>query len=308
MIKKRLYISIISAVIIILATAFIIFENQHSSENTFDIDLYFFNDSETSITAEKRTLKYDDEKTDYNLVLDELLKGPQDSKNKPIFEKGTKILSTDKFGKDLTVNCSTEYLTPDNSKIFPATYAIVKSLCQLEDIDRVKVTVDGNDIVSSDGTIIGLLSDADIDLVSDDTTKDSKEIKLYFGDKNSNKLVSETRTVKITDTLPTEQYVITELIKGAELNGSKSLLSPDTELISAQTTDGTCFVNFKSGFLEKNLKNNPSDRLVIYSIVNSLCELKNVSFVQFLVDGKKLDKLGEIDLSAFFIENKNLIK
>ena len=94
-----------------------------------------------------------------------------------------------------------------------------------------------------------------VDLVTDTMTKDSKRIVLYFADKNGDCLITENRTIKITDTNPVEQYVVIELIKGPLSSDAKSILSQDTELISAQTTDNVCFVNFKSGFIEKNTGN-----------------------------------------------------
>ena len=42
--------------------------------------------------------------------------------------------------------------------------------------------------------------------------------------------------------------------------------------------------------MEKNTGNSKNEELVIYSIVNSLCEIKGVDFVQFLIDGKKMNE------------------
>ena len=67
-------------------------------------------------------------------------------------------------------------------------------------------------------------------------------------------------------------------------------------------------MNFKSGFVEKNSGDTVNEKLVIYSVVDSLCFLDNVHCVQFLVDGKKVDTFGDIDLSGFFEENKYLLK
>ncbi len=309
MTKKRYLIALVSAVIIIAATLFIIFvEKQDGETESVNIDLYFFNDTYTSIIAENRSIKYDDIRDLPGIVLDELKKGPSDSKNKPILSPEVKLLSIREKKDDYTLDFSKEYMSGDSSAMFLTTYAIVKSLCQIDDVDSVLVTVEGEEIVASDGTIIGYLSDDDIDLVTDTKTKDSKILKLYFADANEDKLVSEKRTIKITDTMPVEQYVVNELIKGAESKSLRNIIASDTELISAQTTDDTCFVNFKSGFVEKNTGNGKNEELIIYSIVNSLCEIDNVDFVQFLVDGKKIDRFGSVDISDIFVENENMEK
>ena len=181
----------------------------------------------------------------------------------------------------------------------------MKSLCQISDVNRVLVTVEGEEIVASDGTVIGYLGEDDIDLVTDTKTQDSKTLELYFVDKDEDKLVKEKRVIKITDTMPIEQYVVSELIKGTSNEKLRNVIAADTQLISAQTTDGICFVNFKAGFVEKNTGKN--ERLVLYCIVNSLCEIDGVSSVQFLVDGKKVDKFGEIDISEMLVEEESFI-
>ena len=47
--------------------------------------------------------------------------------------------------------------------------------------------------------------------------------------------------------------------------------------------DGVCFVNFDSGFLAQDYM--LSEEVIIYAIVNSLCELPNINKVQISVNG-----------------------
>lgn len=308
MTKKRLFIGLVSAAVIIFVTLFVIALEPHEDDNeVMNVDLYFFNDTYTSITAEKREIKTGNGIKPERAVLDKLFEGPSDSKLKPIFENGTVLLSMRKDHRRLTLDFSEQYIAEDNSRRFLATYAIVKSLCQLNDVEQVLVTVEGEKICDSEGNETGFLSDKDIDLVSDAITQDSKNVTLYFPDKSSDKLLSEQRKIKINDTVPLEQYVVNELIKGTQSQRARNVISSDTVLISAETTDNTCFVNFKSGFVEKNTGNPANEKLIIYSIVNSICELRNVNFVQFLIDGKKTDKFGTVDISNFFVADKKII-
>jgi len=307
MTKKRYVAGIISAIVIIVATLVILLPDKQDDElKSKNIDLYYFNDTYTSIVAENRDIKYESSRDLPELVLEALMSGPSDSKNKAIFPENTHLLSFDERFGDVVIDFSKEYMSEENSKGYLATYAIVKSLCQVGGVDRVMVTVEGEEIIASDGTMIGYLSDDDIDLVSDTTTQDSKTLMLFFADKDEDILRKEQRVIKITDTMPVEQYIVNELIKGTQSEKLRNIISTDTELISAQTTDGTCFVNFKSGFVEKNTGNGKNEELIIYSIVNSLCEIDGVNSVQFLVDGKKIESFGNIDISKFFECNEEL--
>lgn len=303
--KKRIIYVLISVFIILTATLFIATEEHGSDGNTIDMNLYFFNETEDTIVAEQRSIVKNSRENLITAVIEELKNGPVSNKNKPIINKDVEILSIDDDDKDITVDLSSKFISDNNSKTLLTTYAIVKSLCQISDVRSVLVTCEGQSIKSADNSEIGFLSDKDIDLVTDTMTNDSKSIVLYFADKNSDCLSAEKRTIKITDTNPIEQYVVSELIKGPQSADCRGVLSPDTELISAQTTDGVCFVNFKSGFAEKNTGN---EKLTIYSVVNSLCELDNIKSVQFLIDGKKTEKFGSLNIQNTLTPDKNISK
>ncbi len=306
--RKKILFLFISVIIIVVATFLFVIEEQNPENKLTDINLFFFNETENTIVSESRAINYENEDYLIDAVLSELKKGPKDSKNKPIFNNEVEVLSILKNDGDITVDLSHQFLYDGNSKNLLTTYAIVKSLCQLSDVNSVMVTCRGSEITASDGKAIGFLSDKDIDLVTDEMTKDSKKIMLYFADKNLDCLIAENRTIKITDTNPIEQYIVNELIKGTTLTDAKNIISQDTELISAQTTDNVCFVNFKSGFVEKNSGNEKTEKLIIYSIVNSLCEIDGVNSVQFLIDGKKIEAFGNLNISNAISADKNISK
>lgn len=306
--RKKILFLFISVIIIVVATFLFVIEENNPENKAIDINLFFFNETENTIVSENRAINYENEDYLIDAVLSELKKGPKDNKNKPIFNDEVEILSILRNDRNITVDLSHQFLYDGNSKNLLTTYAIVKSLCQLSDVNSVMVTCRGSEITASDGKAIGFLSDKDIDLVTDEMTKDSKKIVLYFADKNLDCLVMENRTIKVTDTNPIEQYIVNELIRGTSLTDAKNLISQDTELISAQTTDNVCFVNFKSGFVEKNSGNEKTEKLIIYSIVNSLCELEGVNSVQFLIDGKKIEAFGNLNISNAISADKNISK
>lgn len=88
--------------------------------------------------------------------------------------------------------------------------------------DSVKVIVEGKDVATADGSIIGYLRNQDINLPTDTYNSETREIALYFPNKDGNKLVMETRTIKVTDQQPLAQYIINELIKGSRKQGTVS--------------------------------------------------------------------------------------
>ena len=281
---------------------------RESHANAFEVNMYFLNETSSSLTAEKQNIKYDNDEDIITLVTEALIKGASGSKSVSIMDKNTKLNSIKKQGSGIVVDFSKEFLSGDQTKNTLAAYAVVKTLCQIPGVHSVKVTVDSAELLGPDGSRLGFLSGDDINLEKDKDSAEEKHVVLYFADGDSGLLSSEIRAIKITDTQPVEQYVINELVKGPERNGLKATLSSDTSVISVETTDGTCFVNFGANFISRNSGTNEKENLAIYSMVNSLTELDNVNNVQFLVDGKKISSFGTNSISGTFFRNNYMIK
>lgn len=309
MMKKKTII-IFSAAIAAVAAAIVLIlllNNDHSMQKV-RCELYFLNEAGTTLVSEEHEVKYyDAENLKENVVL-QLIKGPDDARNKRVIGKDVEILSvvTEEDG-NVVVNFSEEYQTDDSTKNALSAYAVVKSLCALENVNRVKVVVNGEDLKSDDGTTIGYLTSEDINLPTDTYTSETREIVLYFPRRDSESLYKEKRTVKVTDQQPVEQYIINELISGPQDDMLNPSLGKDTTLLSVDTYEDICFVNFKSNFIEKNSGNGDKEKMAVYSIVNTLTELENIKRVQFLVDGKKAEQFGSMNIKNPFGRNSVII-
>ncbi|MCC8160033.1 MAG: GerMN domain-containing protein [Oscillospiraceae bacterium] len=306
--KKALIIVIAAlAVAVIAAVVFGIIRRDYNTEK-YTGELYFFNESSTSIESESREIRYRNAQDLAENVIIELMKGPSNGKHQRIIERNAELISISGVETgNAVVNFSTEFVTGDNAKDILAVYAVVKSLCAIDNIESVKVVIDGKDIYTSDGSIIGYLTDQDINLPTDTYNSEMREITLYFPDKDGQKLVKEIRSVKITDQQPIAQYIINELIKGPENEELSSVLSSDTVLLSVETSDNICFVNFKSSFLDKNTSSTEKEKMTIYAIVDSLTELDTIQRVQFLMDGKRVDTFGNINIGSMFGRDESII-
>ena len=70
--------------------------------------------------------------------------------------------------------------------------------------------------------------------------------------------------------------------------------------------NGTCYVNFDSSFVDSAL--NVSDYVPVYSVVNSLTELPNISRVVITVDGVSSMKFRDISLEDPFERNLDYVE
>lgn len=304
---------IITIVLLLLVVGILVFSISYIADmfgngNRRECELYFLNSEQTSLEVEKREVRYKDDADLYIKVIDELIKGPNTVRVKPILNGKVKFLTIDmNDGANIITNFSTEFLCGDTSKDMLRVYSVVKTLCSLNSINSVKVLVDGKEILSPDGNVIGSLTTTDIKLTDEVNEGEIHDVTLYFTKDNTNKLYPEKRSIKITDQRPLAQHVVQELINGPKTEGLLSCVSNSSTLLSVTISDNKCYVDFKNGFLSKNSGSTEHKLLTIYSIVNSLTELDSVGRVQFLIDGKRVDAFGDIKLNGLFERNEELI-
>ncbi len=308
--KLKVRHSFIAAAVIAAAAVIVIFiviRGDYGSKQ-YSGQLYFFNETATAIVAEERDIKYRDGNDLVESIIEELKKRPENVKYMRTIEKKAELLSVDGIGTEsLLVNFSDKFLTEDKTKNLLAVYAVVKSLCGIDGIERVKVVIEGKDIATGDGSIIGYLTDQDINLSGDTYNSEMREITLYFPDKSGEKLVKETRSIKVTDQQPIAQYIINELIKGPGNADLSPAVSADTLLLSVETSDNICFVNFKASFLDKNSGTAQKEKMAVYAIVDSLTELDSIKRVQLLMDGKRVDNFGNVNIGSMFGRDDSVI-
>lgn len=294
--KSKLYI-IIALLILAVISVIIVLTDSEEATNSMNTTLYYFNKDNSTIVACEREIAYEGRSDLFKKTVEELIKGPADKKHNPIMDKGVKINSIRLSDKMLSVDFSKEY----NRDNILTTYAVIKTMSQFPDVEKVKVTVNGKTVLAD-----GILSGDEINLESDDDC--STGMNLYFADKKKTKLVREYRKINITDTQPVEQYIVSELIKGPRNENNSALLSPDTGVISVETTEGTCYVNFKQDFISKNMTASEVEKLIIYSLVNSLTEREHIKNVQFLIEGKKTDRFGNMEIENLYYRDESFIE
>lgn len=135
-------------------------------------------------------------------------------------------------------------------------------------------------------------------------------ILLYFADKDGKTLAVERRYILRSDVKSDIQNaVMKELLKGPSASTVlKAALPADTKLATpVKIKNGVATVNLSKEFAENFPKNKDAQALAIYSIVNTLSELKEVSSVKFLVSGVQKKELGSFKFNAAFQKSGTLI-
>ena len=98
-----------------------------------------------------------------------------------------------------------------------------------------------------------------------------------------------------------------ELIKGPQTKGNLATVPSETKVRNIMTQDGICYVDLSSEFVSRHSGGKDKELLTIYSIVNSLTALDDVSKVQFLIEGEKQEEYkGNVEFGQPF-EPKEIV-
>ncbi len=306
--KHRLILALLAIGLALVAIIGGIVTTVDRRSDKTDVDFYFINSAGTGIVSTRKSVRYTDDNDLVNNTIEKLRRGPSNRKLGEVMPRDTQIkrVVLMESGR-LTVEFSQEFLLEDASKNVLNTYAVVKTLCSTPCVSEVKVLVEGKPIRDRDGNRLDYISASDINIETEEYHSEVRKVALYFANDTKTQLVREMRSIKITDQQPIEQYIINELIEGTDKKNSKSLLSDDTVLVSVDVEDNICYLNFKSNFLTENSGVETHEKLVVYSIVNSLTELQTIGRVQFYMDGKRVEKFGSISIDDYLSRDTTII-
>lgn len=186
--------------------------------------------------------------------------------------------------------------------------AIVKTLCQTDNIDSVVFYVAGQPLMNSEKMPVGIMKDTDF---IDSTGPDANYYqylyaKIYYTNEEGTALLASNLKIPYTGSEAAEKIVIQQLINGPVASEMFPVLSEDVKLLAVSTKDNVCTVDFSREFLDKLPQ--VSEEIAIYSVVNTLAELPGIYQVQFLVEGKQEKTYIKMDLSVPYERNLNVIE
>lgn len=189
---------------------------------------------------------------------------------------------------EVTIDFNSNYLKMSNVREIIMRASIVLTLIQVKGISGVSFTVDGAPLTDKNGAVIGLMTKerfADVLLNAEGMLKQESDLTIYFANETGDKLIPVVYSFTIDNSSSSmEEYIVSQLIAGPKTKDAYPTLSKEVKVLSITTSDKICYVNFSNSFLTQNQPT--SDELMVYSIVNSLCQLPYVNAVQFMVESE----------------------
>lgn len=271
--------------------------------------IYYINKEETAVV----TRSYQPEGSTTEELLGEFLEclreSSGDPEEKPAIPDGVGLVDYTLEKGQLSLHFDPAYLDMNPLYEILCRSAIVRTLCQIPEVENVSFMVDDSPLMDSNETPIGSLNEESfVENAGDEINTYTKAtLQLYFANETGDRLVGERVEVRYSSNMSVEKLVVERLIKGPITKDAYPAIPSETKLVSISTKDGICYVNLDEGFLEQGY--NVLEQIPVYSIVNSLTEIPGISKVQILINGEtNLTYQESIRFETIFERNLDLIE
>ena len=178
-----------------------------------------------------------------------------------------------------------------------ADYCLVSSLCSLEGIRDVTILVNGVPPYNRDSQNLSpeKLVTEEVKLL-----RLEKNLKLYFANADYSGLALEVRNTVARENESEPELVVRGLLDGPAQHNLRGTMPEGVQLLSATVEGDCCYVDLSGEFIKNHDSDQARERLTLYSLVNSLCEVPGVGRVQILIDGVRTKGFVHYDLSVAY--------
>ncbi len=276
------------------------------TENTYEV--YYLGNEAYSLTTEKREIVGADVKERAFKLL-EAMRQPEKVQNSSLFTKADLVSRvTVEQGNLLNIYMTEQYGQLSVASEVLLRAGIVKTLVQLDGVQYVAIYVNEQPLIDVTGKTVGIMSaESFLDSRGENLSNyEQVVLTVYYGNPEGTGLVETNRETTISGTFSKERQVVSALLAGPETSDMLATIPQGTSLLSVSVKNNICYVNFSSGFLTGDLAVSPY--VTIYSLVNSLTALSNISKVQIMVEGDSSKKFCEtIPLDVPFERNLDYV-
>ena len=272
--------------------------------------LYYLNEAQDRL----ETVAFTPEAAETVPMIDELIaqqgSGSEDGKLFSLLPKDVKITGSVLDGTTLILDFSKKYTEMPIGREALVRGGIVREFLQVDGVDQIMFTVDGEALTDSSGNEIGAMTNDSFVENSAETINayQSASMTLYFTNSAGTELIPETRKVYYISSEPLERAVVDELLRGPRMAGSSAVFGSEYTVLSVVTQDDTCYVNLNSSSAGiTSTTANAGEEVQIYALVNSLVDTCGVAQVQITLDGESNRMFRDkVSLSSPFTKKTEL--
>lgn len=306
---KKLVCMILSAVLsCILLTGCKVEVQEEQKETGKNYYFYYINKDSTGLEKEK--YKPQEESAEFMLkdLMQRLNNKAMEGERINLLPEEVEMTSYNIVESALVIDFNSSYYKMSRAREVLVRAGIVKTFLQVPGFSSLQFTVNGKELLNSKEQPVGSMTNASFTELSgsDADSYCYGTFTLYFTDKTGKKLIPEKRTVRYKRRISKERVILEQLMKGPMEKGNYPTIPENTGVLSVITSDRVCYVNVDNVFSAYAL--DVSDKIPIYSVVNSLLSGIEADRVQITVGEDKEGTFGEkMPLYRFYEKNEDLV-
>lgn len=223
--------------------------------------------------------------------------------------EGLEIQELDLTDGQLTVTFSPDYNKMSKVQEVLLRAGLVEGVTQFSDVKTVVFHVGEDVLRDHNGEPIGAMTRSNfINSPVGINSYQYASLVLYFSNLDGSKIVKEMRNVHYSTNMTLEKVILEQLLAGPMNSRLSSIFSEDVRVLDVRVSDKTCTVNLNQAFLDAAGKS-AEPEVVIYAMVDSLCDNIGVDKVQFQVEGSSDVTYGDsLSLAGPFHRNSDMIE
>lgn len=300
--------------IVVLALGLFACNNKESFKPTIKqrnaYKIYYVNSKNDKIVYDNFVIKSTNIDRMINEIIMKLKVGQYTKSKQPVIPSSVESSMYNLSANILSLNFDNNYLRLEGRDEVLRRAAIVLTFCQLDEVDYVRITVDGKPLQVDNKDLGNMSKESFVDLVGENSDYMIDEnVVLYFADSSGKKIRKINSKIQSDGTVMLEQLVIQKLIdgpKGTNKLGYYPTINEETAINRVAVNKNVCYVDFDKAFLEKPV--GISEDVVIYSIVNTLTELKNINQVKITVNGEEREVYNDyVNISGCIERNYDIV-
>jgi germination protein M len=283
---KKLLVLVLALALVLSACAT---ANQNAA-TTENVNVYFALKGNSGLGTEQRSIQYASADEKYKKTIEEWIKGPADTDKFEISLSDTIKLSGTSIEQDkLTVDFNQDFNFGGVMHEAAVIASLVDTMVQFPEVNFVRITIKGKDLVAPSGSPYGYMSEIDF---NPNAVIEGKEVTLYFGDDQAMYVVAEKRVINIEENAPKDKLVralIEELTKGPESTELTDVIPEEARINLVIVGGERATIDFSEEMYTKHSHGAAGERMTLSSIANTLTEIPGITEVVLTLNGKPLN-------------------
>lgn len=241
---------------------------------------------------------------DYLSLMQRYLEGPVSPELESPFPANAEFLDITVQSQcaNVTVNAAIAALQGIDLTI--ALSAVSKTMLQFSEIQSVRFTAQ-NILLGGQESL--LFTQESLVLYDDSAQSQQVSLKLYIPGNDGAYLIEQIEQInkKLSGSLP--EYLLQRLKVCTEEAG-QNVFPAQASVLDTAIENGVCTVDFSDEFLTEKPTTAQEERLLLFSIVNTLTGIDNIDAVRIIVAGEPVERYVYFDLSENLYRDTTMVK